>query len=115
LTDEIVALIKQMAKENRTRGAEHIRGELLKLGLRVSKSTVQKYMCEVRRPGSPKQAWTTFPRNHAKEVWACDFLQIYDLFFRTVFVFVIIDLGSRRLAYYRVTRNPTDAWLAQQL
>ena len=42
LTDEIVALIKQMAKENHTWGAERIRGELLNLGVQVSKSTIQK-------------------------------------------------------------------------
>ena len=115
LTDDIVSLIKQMAKENCTWGAERVRGELLKLGLRVSKSTIQKYIYEVRKPGLSKQTWGTFLRNHAKEIWACDFLQTYDLFFRTLFVFVIIELGSRRLVHFGVTRNPTDAWLAQQL
>jgi putative transposase len=115
LTGEVVALIKQMAKENRTWGAERIRGELLKLGLRVSKSTIQKYIYAVRKPGSPRQTWTTFLRNHGREIWACDFLQTYDVFFRTVFVYVIIELSSRRLVHYGVTRNPTDAWVAQQL
>ncbi len=115
LTDDIVALIRQMAEENRSWGAERIRGELLKLGLRVSKSTVQKYIYEVRKPGSPKQTWATFLRNHAREIWACDFLQTYDLFFCSLFVFVIIELGSRRLVHFGVTRNPSDAWLAQQL
>ena len=57
LIDAIVALIKQMAKENRSWGAERIRGELLKLGLQVSKSTIQKYIDEVRKPGSPEQTW----------------------------------------------------------
>jgi transposase InsO family protein len=115
LTDEIVALIKQMARENRTWGAERIRGEVLKLGVWVAKSTIQKYIQEARGPRSPKQAWATFLRNHAKEIWACDFLQTYDLLFRTLFVFVIIELGSRRLVHFGVTRSPTDAWLAQQL
>jgi hypothetical protein len=115
LTGDIVALIKQMAEENRSWGAERIRGELLKLGLRVSKSTIQKYIYEVRKPGSPKQTWGTFLRNHAKEIWACDFLQTYDVFFCSVFVFIIIELGSRRLVHFGVTRNPTDTWLAQQL
>jgi len=115
LTDEIVALIKQMAKENRTCGAERIRGELLKLGVRVAKSTIQKYIQAARRPRSPSQTWATFLRNHAREIWACDFLQTYNVFFGTVFVFVIIELGSRRLVHFGVTRNPTDARLAQQL
>jgi putative transposase len=56
-----------------------------------------------------------FLRNHATQIWACDFLQTYDIFFRTVFVYVIIELGSRRVVHFRVTRNPTDRWIAQQL
>ena len=59
--------------------------------------------------------WATFLRNHASEIWACDFLQTHDVFFRTVFVFVIIELGSRRVVHFGVTRNPTDQWTAQQL
>jgi putative transposase len=115
LADEVVALIKQMAQENRTWGAERIRGELLKLGLRVSKCSIQKHIQDARGPRSPKQTWATFLRNHAGEIWACDFLQTYDVFFRTVFLFVIIELGSRRLVRFGVTRNPTDSWVAQQL
>ena len=91
-----------------------IRGELLKLEIKVSKSTIQKYMNQVREAGSSKQPWSTFLRNHTQEIWACDFLQAYDLFFRTIFVFVMIELGSRRLVHF-VTRNPTDDWVAQQL
>jgi len=58
LTDDLIALIQRMAKENRTWGAERIRGELLKLGIRVSKSTIQKYMKGVRESLSPKQPCT---------------------------------------------------------
>jgi transposase InsO family protein len=115
LADEVVALVKRMAKENRTWGAERIRGELLKLGLRVSKNTIQKYIRDVSGPREPRQTWATFLRNHADEIRACDFLQTYDVFFRTLFLFVIIELGSRRLVHFGVTKNPTDAWLAQQL
>jgi transposase InsO family protein len=114
LTGEIVALIKQIAKENLRWGAERIRGELLKLGIRVSKSAIQKYIQQVRGPNS-SQNWATFLRNHASQIWACDFLQTYDIFFRTVFVFVVIELGSRRVVHFGVTRHPTDTWIAQQL
>jgi putative transposase len=47
---ETIALIRQMATQNRLWGAERIRGELLKLGLRVCKRTIQKYMRAVRTP-----------------------------------------------------------------
>jgi putative transposase len=50
LSDETIALIRQMATENRLWGAKRIRGELLKLGLRVSKSSIQKYIDQVRPP-----------------------------------------------------------------
>ena len=89
-----MALIKRMAavqaaRENTTWGAERIRGELNKLGIEVSKSSIQKDMKGVRERCSSKQTWATFLRNHASEIWACDFLQIYHLFFRTVFVEVV--------------------------
>jgi hypothetical protein len=50
----------------------------------------------------------TFLRNHAKDIWACDFLQTYDLFFRTIFVLVVIELESRRLVHFGMTRSPGD-------
>jgi putative transposase len=115
LAEDIVTLIKDMARENRIWGADRIRGELLKLGIEVAKSTIQRYINEVRGPLSTKQTWSTFLRNHAQDIWACDFLQTYDLFFRTIFVFVIIELESRRLVHFGVTRSPGDDWVAQQL
>ena len=52
-----------MARENRLWGAERIRGELLKLGIAVSKRSVQRY--RGRGPARPPtQSWRTFLRNH---------------------------------------------------
>jgi hypothetical protein len=48
VTEETVALIRRMASENRLWGVERIRGELLKVGMRVAKRTIQKYMRSVR-------------------------------------------------------------------
>jgi putative transposase len=79
---ETIALIRQMAKDNRLWGAERIRGELLKLGIRVCKRTIQKYMRTVRTHQPRGQKWSTFLRTHAAQIWACDFLQVTDLFFR---------------------------------
>ncbi len=61
LSEEIVALIQRMARENRTWGAKRIRGELLKLGLHAAKSTIQRYIKQIRGPGSSQQTWRTFP------------------------------------------------------
>jgi hypothetical protein len=115
LSLETISLIEEIATHNRLWGAERIRGELLKLDIRVSKRTIQKYMSEVRRTKPRGQNWKTFLRTHAAEVWACDFLQVPDLFFRSLFAFFIIELKSRKVIHVNVTRSPTDAWVAQQL
>jgi hypothetical protein len=112
---ETIALIRQMAKDNRLWGAERIRGELLKLGLRVCKRTIQKYMRNVRTQQPRGQKWSTFLHNHAAQVWACDFLQVTDLFFRPLFAFFLIELKSRKMIYVGVTRSLTDVWVVQQL
>lgn len=111
---ETIDLIRDMARRGRLWGAERIRGELLKLGIKVSKRTIQKYMRGVRGHGGG-QTWATFLRNHAERTWACDFIQTYDLLFRQVYAFFIVHLSSRRVVHVAATRNPTQAWTAQQL
>jgi putative transposase len=113
LSPEAISLIKEMAAHNRLWGAERIRGELLKLDIRVSKRTIQKYMRHSRSKRPSGQNWRTFLRNHAAEVWACDFLQVTDLFFRPLFAFFIIELQSRKVIHVHVTRSPTDPWVAR--
>jgi putative transposase len=119
LSAETIQLIRQMAQDNRLWGAERIRGELLKLDIGVAKRPIQTYMRGAREAGPPdgknSQTWSTFLHNHAGHLWSCDFLQVYDLFFQPLFIFFIIELGSRRVVHFRVTRNPTDEWTAQQL
>ena len=68
-----------------------------------------------RRSPSSGQKWTTFVRNHTHQTWACDFLQTYDIFFQTIFAFFIIDLGTRRVVHFAITRSPSRQWVAQQL
>jgi putative transposase len=60
---DTIALIRRMTAENRLWGAERIRGELLKVGVRVSKRTIQRYMQSCRgKPGG--QTWSTFIKNY---------------------------------------------------
>ena len=73
ISEETITLIKQMAVDNRRWGAKRIRGELLKLGIRVNKGTVRRYMWQARRKLPPRydgQTWATFLANHASDIWA---------------------------------------------
>lgn len=115
IAPEIVTLIQQMAQENPLWGAERIRGELLKLGIKVAKRTIQRYMHRTSPSQESNQTWSTFLHNHARDIWACDFLPVIDLTFRTLFVFFIVELSSRRVVHFGVTRHPTQEWVAQQL
>jgi len=115
IAPETVALIKRMAAENPLWGAERVRGELIKLGLRVGKRTVQRHMHSARPLRPRGQTWATFLHIHAADVWACDFLPVIDLRFRALFAFFIVDVGLRRVVHVGVTRHPTDAWVTQQL
>ncbi|CAA9367191.1 MAG: hypothetical protein AVDCRST_MAG93-8071, partial [uncultured Chloroflexia bacterium] len=112
---ETIALIQEMASNNRLWGVKRIQGELLKLDITVSKRTIARYIRPVRPRRASGQNWAMFLQNHAREIWACDFLQLHDAFFRPMFAFFITELGSRRIVYVGVTRSPTDAWVAQQL
>ncbi|MEA3335492.1 MAG: integrase, partial [Chloroflexota bacterium] len=113
---ETISLIRQMAAFSLDKHrAERIRGELLKPGIKVSKRTVQKYMARNDTPSPSGQTWATFLMNHAPHIWACDFTQVFDIMFRSLFIFLIIEHASRRIVHVAVTSHPSDAWVARQL
>jgi putative transposase len=115
VSPETIRLIQKIAKENHLWGAERIRGELLKLGIEVSKRSIQKYMLKERKSRSLGQTWATFLKNQAGDIWACDFTVVYDWLFRHWYIFVVLELKTRRIAHIGVTQFPTDEWTAQQL
>ena len=94
---ELRQLIRRMATENPLWGEERIANKLLvKLGIRVSPRTVRKYM-PARPPGHSRgdQRWSTFLKNHAMAILACDFFVAVAATFRMLYVFVVIEHGTR--------------------
>jgi putative transposase len=109
-------LIGEMARDNPTWGEERIADELsLKLGILVSPRTVRKYLTR-NHPGggSRDQRWATFVRNHAKAIVACDFFVSITATFQILYVFVAMEIGSRRILHFNVTDHPTAEWTTQQ-
>jgi len=109
-------LIRKMVAENPTWGEEYIANELkLKLGIRVSPRTVQKYLARYRgRTPDPTQRWLTFVHNHAQAIVACDFFVVFTARFRILYVFVVMELGRRRILHHNVTSHPSAEWTLQQ-
>ena len=117
---DLQALIRRMARENPTWGEERIANELLlKLGLRVSPRTVRKYLPKRRDHGRghrvSSQRWTTFVRNHAQAIVACDCCVVVTATFRLLYVFVVMEHATRRILHTNVTAHPTASWTLQQL
>lgn len=117
LPQSIQKLIRRMAQENPTWGEKRIAAELLlKLHIQVSPRTVRRYMPLDTGPGKriPSQRWMIFVRNHAQAILACDFFIMVTASFRVLYVFVLMEVGTRRIAHSNVTAHPTAAWTLQQ-
>ena len=105
-----------MAQANPSWGEGRIADELsLKLGLLIDSRTVGKYLKQGGRPRQPSsQRWATFIHNHANSVIACDFFTSVTATFQVLYVFVAMEIGSRRILHGNVTDHPTSEWTRQQ-
>ena len=86
----------------------------MKLGIEVSKRSLQKYMPKDRKGNSSSRNWATFLKNQVGNTWACDFAVVNDWLFRQWYIFVVMELKTRRIGHTGVTKYPTDEWTAQQ-
>lgn len=119
LPENIRKLIARMAQENSTWGQARVAAELsLKLGIHVSPRTVRAYWpTEPKRRGprrTSSQRWKTFVRNHAQTIVACDFFVVVTARFRIMYVFLLMEVGTRRVLHCNVTGHPTAEWTLQQ-
>jgi putative transposase len=110
-------LILRLGRENRTWGCIRIQGELAKLGIRVSATTIRTLL---RREGlgpAPRRSgstWSEFLRAQARGVLACDFFTAETVFLKTLYVLFFIELGTRRVHVAGVPRSPDTAWVTQE-
>ena len=110
---EVRDLIRRMSFENPLWGAPKIHGELLKLGIEITQSTVSIYM--VPRKDRPLQTWKTFLRNHMEGIASIDLFVVPTIAFEQLFAFLVLGHGRRQLLWIAVTGNPTAEWLARQI
>jgi len=119
IPEDLRGLILAMARDNPTWGQARIANELfVKLGIQVPPRTIQGYLLKDpnggRWPSDPSQRWMTFVRNHAQAMLACDFFVTVTTRFLVLYVFVIMEIGTRRLVHFNVTAHPNAAWTLQQ-
>jgi len=117
LAADVRELIVRMGRENPRWGCVRIRGELAKLGIRVSATAIRTLL---RRSGlgpAPRRSgptWREFLSAQAEGILAADFFTVESIWLRTLYVCFVIELQSRRVHLGGATRNPASAWVTQQ-
>jgi putative transposase len=115
--DRARQLVLRLARENPRWGYPRIAGELLKLGLRISPSTVRRILLSAGLKPAPRRAgpnWRDFLRQQAASMLACDFFTVETISLRRFYVLFFIELESRRVHLAGCTANPTGDWVTQQ-
>jgi putative transposase len=110
-------LVLRLARKNPRWVYPRIVGELLKLGLRVSPSTVRRLILAAGLEPAPRRSglsWRAFLRQQAASMIACDFFTVETISLRRFYVLFFIELGSRHVHIAGCTRNPTGTWVTQQ-
>jgi putative transposase len=96
--ERIRLLVLRFARENPRWGYPRIAGELKKLGLRVSPSTVRRLLLAAGLKPAPRRSgtgWREFLERQAASMIACDFFTVETISLRRFYVLFFIELESR--------------------
>jgi hypothetical protein len=110
-------LIVRLGRENPRWGYQRIRGELLKLGIRISATTVRTTLLRAGLDPAPRRAgptWAELLRSQAAGIWATDFFIVETINLKTLYVLFFIELSTRRVHPAGVTTHPDSAWVTGQ-
>ena len=115
--DKVKALVVRLALENYW-GYGKIKGELLKLGIKLSLTTVGNILRDKGIVPAPVRAgsigWKTLMRHYREQLLACDFFQVETIWLKTLTVFFFIDIGTRQVYLAGITDHPNGHWITQQ-
>jgi putative transposase len=114
----VQTVIVRLATENpRWVGLPAHPRELLRLGYRVSASSIARVLRANGLQPAPRPAsttWRSFLRRQAAGIVVCDFLTVDTVFLQRLYVLFFIHMHTRRVHLAGITANPTGAWVAQQ-
>ena len=115
MSDELVELIVRLGRDNRRWGCIRIQGELRKLGIRVSATSIRRVL---RRHGLgtvPRKGptWSEFLHAQVNGILAMDFFIVDTISLKQLYVLFVIELGTREVCIFGVTDHPTGAFVTQ--
>jgi hypothetical protein len=108
LDPEVRELVLRLGRENPRWGYMRIRGELFKLGVSVSATTVATVLRRAGLGPAPRRgpSWREFLRQQAAAILACDFLTVETIRLKTLYVLVWLELETRTVHLGGVTSPP---------
>ena len=111
-----IAFIQRISSDHPEYGEDRIALELeLKFGILHSTATIRKYRTRGKFRPRDSQNWKTFLKNQAEAIWSCDFFVQHTLGFRVLYIFVLMEIGSRKVIHFNVSDHPTLDWIKQQV
>jgi putative transposase len=112
ISQKVRELILRMERDNRMWGCIRIRGELRKLGSRVSATTIRRLLRAYGLGPAPRRhgpTWSEFLRSQGTGILVLDFFTAETVWLRTLYILFAIELGCCRVHVLGVTRNPDSA------
>jgi len=115
MSDELVDLIVRLGRENRNWGCVRVQGELRKLGIRVSATSVRRVLRRAGLGPAPRGGppWSEFLSSQAHSVLATDFFTVDTVSLTQLYVLFIIELSTRQVHLLGVTDHPSGAFVTQ--
>lgn len=117
ITRDIKDLILEMKQDNHLWGCKKIANELKKINIDIHYTTVNRIISTFRNQGliKPNGSWKKFLKIHWESLFAMDFMTVDTLLGKRLYLLIILELKSRKVAYWKLTESPSREFVRQQI
>jgi len=114
---DIKNLILEMKLDNQLWGCHRIADELKKVDIDLHPTTINKIIQTFRKQGKiqPIGSWRKFLKSHWESLFSMDFMAIDTLIGKRFYLFIILELKSRKIIRSDLTENTCREFVKQRI